>query len=239
MDQPTSQQPAVGGLDAHQPHPNAAPLRVIRIPGGQKWRVKLRYRAGAIVTDIIIIGVSGAALSESDYIPLVYLGSLAVAAIIWNLIEILVLHQREGHRGNHPGVIIAIDLMFWVGWLVLVTFFGMVMPTPDERRRPSDYRPREGDPMHAHPAIYISTLVLVVFEIIFHFILFVIGCREARARRLSASEVIYVQGGPEEAILYPPPGWKVAHVHYTQERPPKPPQPPQNPPPSYTELANL
>jgi len=35
---------------------------------------------------------------------------------IWDVAESICIWKRGGHRGIHPGAIVAIDLIAWLGW---------------------------------------------------------------------------------------------------------------------------
>jgi hypothetical protein len=54
-------------------------------------------------------------------LPLVQL----VVVFVWDIAEIICIMGRGGHRGIHPGAIVAIDLLAWLGWFGVSFFLGV------------------------------------------------------------------------------------------------------------------
>lgn len=48
--------------------------------------------------------------------------SQACVGIIWDVAEGICILARRGRRGIHPGAIVAIDLLLWLGFIVGVVF---------------------------------------------------------------------------------------------------------------------
>lgn len=47
-----------------------------------------------------------------------------MADFVWDVAEIICILKRGGHRGIHPGAIIAMDLLSWLAWAWLCVFIG-------------------------------------------------------------------------------------------------------------------
>jgi hypothetical protein len=47
-----------------------------------------------------------------------------VIVFCWDIAEIVCIFARGGNRGIHPGAIVAIDLLAWLGWIIAAFFLG-------------------------------------------------------------------------------------------------------------------
>ena len=46
-----------------------------------------------------------------------------IVTFIWNVAEIICIRARGGNRGIHPGAVVAIDLIAWLGWAFILVLF--------------------------------------------------------------------------------------------------------------------
>jgi hypothetical protein len=42
---------------------------------------------------------------------------------VWSIAELICILARRGHRGIHPGAIVGLDLILWMGYVVTVVMF--------------------------------------------------------------------------------------------------------------------
>jgi hypothetical protein len=61
----------------------------------------------------------------SEGIPLISPRPQLVVMFVWDIAEIICILARGGHRGIHPGAIVAIDLLAWLGWFGVDFFLGV------------------------------------------------------------------------------------------------------------------
>jgi hypothetical protein len=52
--------------------------------------------------------------------------SQACVSFIWDVAEGICIIARRGHRGIHPGAIVAVDLLLWLGYVAGITCFGII-----------------------------------------------------------------------------------------------------------------
>lgn len=45
--------------------------------------------------------------------------------MIWDVAEAICILARRGHRGIHPGAIVAIDLLLWLGFIAGTVMFAL------------------------------------------------------------------------------------------------------------------
>ncbi len=50
----------------------------------------------------------------------------AAVSIIWNVAEFICVLVRGGHRGIHPGAIVAIDLVLWGGYIAAIFVYSSI-----------------------------------------------------------------------------------------------------------------
>ncbi|KAK4140580.1 uncharacterized protein C8A04DRAFT_14828 [Dichotomopilus funicola] len=174
------------------------------------WGTKLGFRATSIVCSIILAGLSGSlAANQQLYSALTLMIVIAPALIItfcWDIAEGVCILKRPGHRGIHPGAIVAVDLLAWLGWLV-VDFFLItyeLFAYDDYMDRVYDdngyyrYVPHKLSPqeqaivndVHAKGRAMMAFGILITLA---HFALFVIGCYETNIRNRMPRTVYVMQ----------------------------------------------
>ncbi len=47
-----------------------------------------------------------------------------IPTFLWDIAEGICILVRGGHRGIHPGAIVGVDLVIWLGWIVVLFFLG-------------------------------------------------------------------------------------------------------------------
>ncbi|KAK4133963.1 hypothetical protein BT67DRAFT_434565 [Trichocladium antarcticum] len=173
------------------------------------WRTKLCLRIASMVFLVLVAGLGGSIVSSSRvdvwYIRiLVLLVPALVVTFGWDLAESLAIWFRAGRRGMHPGAVVAIDLLAWLGW-VIVTFATVPISmnpeyyisdynrddTYNHRSRSSDVTAEDqklADAVRAKGGALVSFSALLVIT---HFMLFVVACQETHKRNRPA-RVVYV-----------------------------------------------
>ncbi|KAF7549564.1 hypothetical protein G7Z17_g6301 [Cylindrodendrum hubeiense] len=162
------------------------------------WSTKLIFRIISIVCCLVIIGISASVVvSGPYYTAIIVLGPPAGIAFIWNVSEGICLCVRRGHRGIHPGAVVGVDLVLWLGYLVAVVLFAIMTGVADGYYGYYEYY----GGLTNQRAIF----AFGILEIIIHLTLFIIGCYETSVRnRNPATQVIYLQAGPNGTVMYPP-----------------------------------
>ncbi|KAG7286270.1 hypothetical protein NEMBOFW57_008578 [Staphylotrichum longicolle] len=94
------------------------PPKYVSPPG--TWKTKLALRLASLVFLVIIAGIGGslAATPRVEVLSIMVLALVPALAItfIWDVAEAICILKRGGNRGIHPGAIVAIDLLVWLGW---------------------------------------------------------------------------------------------------------------------------
>ncbi|KAL6869637.1 hypothetical protein ACO1O0_000963 [Amphichorda felina] len=172
------------------PPPHVSPKAV--------WSTKLTFRIISSIFTICIIGIAAACLTTSydsyygyysNSVPLIALGPPACVGIIWDVAEGICILARRGRRGIHPGAIVAIDLLLWLGFIVGVVFHAIFVVY--------DF---EGYEMYT---LSRAILAFGILEILIHITLFVFGCYETAIRNRSVAPIVVYPGGMP--IGYGPP----------------------------------
>ncbi|KAH6998362.1 hypothetical protein BKA56DRAFT_664955 [Ilyonectria sp. MPI-CAGE-AT-0026] len=157
------------------------------------WSTKLTLRIISIIFCIVIIGVAASVAVDWSLFPLVTLVPPAGVAFIWNFSESICLCVRRGHRGIHPGAVVGVDLILWLGYLVAIVIFAIWTGIAD------------GYYYTYYTAFtnYRAIFGIGIIEILLHMILFIMGCYETSVRnRNQAPQIVYVQA-PTGAAMYP------------------------------------
>ncbi|KAH7170653.1 hypothetical protein EDB81DRAFT_174700 [Dactylonectria macrodidyma] len=158
------------------------------------YATKLVLRIFSMISAIVLIGISASVAVSWDYVALVILVPPAGVALIWDVAESICLCARRGHRGIHPGAIVGVDLILWLGYIVAVVFFGIIWGA-------------NGDYYYSYyyssSTNYRALIGFGAVEVILHITLFIIGCYETNVRnRNPSTQVIYVQAGTNNASMY-------------------------------------
>ncbi|KAK4223253.1 hypothetical protein QBC38DRAFT_373524 [Podospora fimiseda] len=200
-------------MTAQPPQTIIPPPKYVSSPSA--WRSKLVMRAWAILCCIIIAGVGGsiAALDgvEGDF--MLFLGPSIAVPFIWSVAEAICIWKRPGNRGIHPGAVVGVDLIIWLG----LGFVHLVMLATGLWFRPE--RLIEG--YYYHNGVYRgyhdrddfdkeelakidelsdkiqgrgrATLTFLAFLALTHFVLFVVACCETHKRNRMPKMVYVVQ----------------------------------------------
>ncbi|KAH7162764.1 hypothetical protein B0J13DRAFT_536913 [Dactylonectria estremocensis] len=159
------------------------------------YATKLVLRILSMISAVVLIGISASVAVSWDYGPLVILVPPAGVAFIWDVAESICLCTRRGHRGIHPGAVVGVDLILWLGYIVAVVLFGIIWGVNDDYYYSYYY---------SSVTNYRALIGFGAVEIILHLTLFIIGCYETNVRnRNPSTQVIYVQAGANNTVMYP------------------------------------
>ncbi|KAL2162468.1 hypothetical protein VTH06DRAFT_7381 [Thermothelomyces fergusii] len=184
------------------------PPKYVSPPG--TWKTKLALRAASIVFLIILCALAGSLAADSRLdgatLLIVILAPAAIVTFIWDVAEIICIWMRGGHRGIHPGAVVAIDLLAWLGWglvdLLVIPYSIIVTSdyyvTDHWRDDVYGYDELEADPeyaavlrdVHAKGRAIASFAVLTT---LIHFAVFVIACYETNIRNRMSRTVYIMQ----------------------------------------------
>ncbi|KAJ2892110.1 hypothetical protein MKZ38_010226 [Zalerion maritima] len=179
-------------------HPQMKNGKVIpHISPPAMWMSKLGLRALSIIFIIAAVGLGGSYISAAssyydcdgyyDYcsysyssiylsIPIIAIAPSSALALIWDISECICISVRGGHRGIHPGAVVALDLLIWLGYLsatVALSLLGYAA---------SVFGVSGGG---GNAIVGLGATLIIV-----HFTLFVIACYETHVRNTSATRVI-------------------------------------------------
>lgn len=121
------------------------PPKYVSPPG--TWRTKAGLRAASLAWNIVLLGlvISLATTARvNTYLPLLVVLPAVVAASIWDIAELICIFKRGGNRGIHPGAIVAVDLILWLGWGLVALFLGASGITRRARYLIEDYSGYDG-----------------------------------------------------------------------------------------------
>ncbi|SPQ26522.1 65edb3fb-c379-489a-9eac-a4c3862a4fa9 [Thermothielavioides terrestris] len=173
------------------------------------WRSKLALRTASALF-LIIIAAIGGSLANTPRVDvlgiMLILAPGLIAPFIWDIAEGICILCRGGHRGIHPGAIVAIDLLCWLGWVVIVFFMcvsGLITRARYFIDDYSGYDDYQYDMSKVTPedaqleqSIEAKGRVMAAFgclTVVVHFMLFVIGCRETNIRNRTPQTVYVMQ----------------------------------------------
>ncbi|KAL2139465.1 hypothetical protein VTI28DRAFT_5132 [Corynascus sepedonium] len=199
------------------------------------WRTKLGLRVASMVFLVILCGLGGSLATDSrvdgDTLMIVVLAPAAIVTFIWDVAESICIWKRGGHRGIHPGAIVAIDLIAWLGWAfvdLLLVPYTIVLSSGyyvDQTYGGNSYRYGEPEVSPEYEALLSEiqgkTHAIAAFAVMTtaaHFALFVIACYETHIRNHMPSTVYVFQPVYGAAPGQIPPG-------AYQQLGPLPPQP--------------
>jgi len=168
------------------------------------WVSKLLFRILSAISSLVIIGLTAYTTVEwyggfgYSYMgtPVIVMGPPAIVGFVWDVAEAICILARRGHRGIHPGAIVAIDLLLWLGFIAATVLYGVFHFFFDTYSYSySSYYYSE-----ATALVYISraTLSFGVLEVLFHLLLFIFGCYETSQRNRRPPMIIY-PGAPHMA----------------------------------------
>ncbi|KAK4043902.1 hypothetical protein C8A01DRAFT_12614 [Parachaetomium inaequale] len=185
------------------------PPKYVSPPG--TWKTKLGLRASSIVFVIILAGLGGSLaanprLSSTAWM-MVALAPAVIVTFIWDIAEAICILKRSGNRGIHPGAIVGVDLLAWLGWAILDLFlasYGLLRARYliDDYSGYDSYRYRyDPSKVTAEDAalekdVQARGRAMVAFAImttLIHFALFVIGCYETNIRNRMPRTVYVMQ----------------------------------------------
>merc|ERR1712000_484682 len=167
------------------------------------WLSKVIFRILSAIFSIVIIGLSayiGTKWSSAGYDagPLVIMLPPACVGLIWDLGELVAVLVRGGHRGTHPGAVVALDLVLWLGFIVAVVFYGLYYL--GDIYYYGSYWYEYESLSDIGETIIMSRVILALgsIEVAIHLLLFIFGCYETsiRNRTTSASTAPTHRGSP-------------------------------------------
>ncbi|KAH6842464.1 hypothetical protein B0I37DRAFT_314340 [Chaetomium sp. MPI-CAGE-AT-0009] len=107
------------------------PPKYVSPPG--TWRTKLGLRAVSVLCVTILAGVGGSLAAneriDAGSLLMVILAPAMIVTFLWDVAEAICILKRGGNRGIHPGAVVAIDLLAWLGWAIvdlLLASFGLI-----------------------------------------------------------------------------------------------------------------
>ncbi|KAK3295092.1 uncharacterized protein B0H64DRAFT_418736 [Chaetomium fimeti] len=123
------------------------PPKYVSPPG--TWKTKLGLRAGSVLCVIILAGIGGSLAAneriDGGSLLMVVLAPALIVTFIWDVAEAVCILKRGGNRGIHPGAVVAIDLLAWLGWAIvdlMLASFGLISRP---RYMIQDYSGYDGD----------------------------------------------------------------------------------------------
>ncbi|KAK0653579.1 hypothetical protein QBC41DRAFT_238678 [Cercophora samala] len=187
---------------------------------------KLAGRVFSIICSIVTVGLGAGLLADSriDGIYAIFIIPSAAACIAWDAAEIVCIMKREGNRGIHPGAIVGVDLILWLG-LVFLTLLCVSFSVVNARHHVNGYydsyydhygdvnsssidldTPEYRALLSKIDALAKTLSAFFCFLTLTHFGLFVIGCIETSYRNRQP-RMVYVMAPPQGYYFAaPPPG---------------------------------
>jgi len=163
------------------------------------WLSKVIFRILSAIFSIVIIGLSayiGTKWSSAGYDagPLVIMLPPACVGLIWDLGELVAVLVRGGHRGTHPGAVVALDLVLWLGFIVAVVFYGLYYL--GDIYYYGSYWYEYESLSDIGETIIMSRVILALgsIEVAIHLLLFIFGCYETSIRNRTTPPVVYMPG---------------------------------------------
>ncbi|KAL2186966.1 hypothetical protein L209DRAFT_752783 [Thermothelomyces heterothallicus CBS 203.75] len=184
------------------------PPKYVSPPG--TWKTKLGIRAASIVFLIVLSGLAGSLAADSRLdgttLLIVVLGPAAVVTFIWDIAESICIWKRGGHRGIHPGAVVAIDLLAWLGWglvdLLVIPYSIILTSDYYVANHWSDdeygYSEPGADPEYEAVLRDVhgkgrAVACFAVLTTIIHFAVFVIACYETHIRNRMPTTIYVMQ----------------------------------------------
>ncbi|KAK4173977.1 hypothetical protein QBC36DRAFT_334678 [Triangularia setosa] len=232
--------PAPSATPALAPAPG--PIPAPRLPPGQfmtapadlppkyvspksYWVTKLAGRVFSIICSIVAIGLGAGMMADSriDGIYALFIVPSAAVCIAWDIAEITCIVKRGGNRGIHPGAIVGVDLILWLG-LVFITLLCISFSVVSARNHINGYSsyydswsgtrsssidlntPEYQALLNKISGLSQALSAIFCFLTLTHFGLFVIGCVETNIRNRQP-RMVYVMAPPQYGYAaVPPPG---------------------------------
>ncbi|KAK4191032.1 hypothetical protein QBC35DRAFT_448649 [Podospora australis] len=211
------------------------------------WLTKILLRGASILFCILAAAVGGSLASSTRASPyfMAYVAPAIIVCFVWSIAEGFSIWGRGGHRGIHPGAIVAVDLIIWLGLAFIDVVLGVSSMLSgyyyysdyysgyyDSRGRwvsggRSSSSSSERDRLVALGRALFAFFVLLTLT---HFALFVIGCVETNIRNRQPKTVyimqpVYANGQPIQGQFQMSPAVQVpqapAPVHYPAAAPVK------------------
>ncbi|KAI6779632.1 uncharacterized protein J7T54_008250 [Emericellopsis cladophorae] len=186
----------------HQPATNAVKPPPPHVSPRNMWLSKVIFRILSAIFSIVIIGLSayvGTKWSDGygGYYggsPLVIMLPPACVGLIWDLGEMVAVLVRGGHRGTHPGAVVALDLVLWLGFIVAVVFYALYYM--GDIYYYGSYWYEYESLSEIGETIIMSRVILALgsIEVAIHLLLFIFGCYETSIRNRRTPPVVYIPG---------------------------------------------
>ncbi|CAP61614.1 uncharacterized protein PODANS_4_2150 [Podospora anserina S mat+] len=196
----------------------------------RSYRVtKLAGRIFSIICCIVAIGLSAGLMADSrtdgvyGFYGIIIIPS-TVVCMVWDVAEIICIMKREGNRGIHPGAIVGVDLILWLGLVFLTLLTVTLSATHAERHIEGYYETWDSETRRWTSSIDLDSpemralvrkisglsqtlSAFVVFLTLTHLGLFIIGCIETNYRN-RRPRIVYVMAPPPANAYAPaaPPG---------------------------------
>ncbi|KAH7248204.1 hypothetical protein B0J15DRAFT_527500 [Fusarium solani] len=166
------------------------------------WKTKLSLRISSFLACTVNIGLCIQIAISWSTLPICLFAPPAGIAACWNFIESISLCSHRDHRGFHPVICIVVDLLLWFGFTTSSVLMGVLGIEEDADYSGWYLNPEEADDF------YYAALGMGILEILFHITLFVMTCYETHQQSIQP-RIIYVQSGPNGAILISPLGYPI------------------------------
>ncbi|KAJ3453792.1 hypothetical protein MRS44_018424 [Fusarium solani] len=166
------------------------------------WKTKLSLRISSFLACTVNIGLCIQIAISWSMLPICLFAPPAGIAACWNFIESISLCSHRDHRGFHPVICIVVDLLLWFGFTTSSVLMGVLGIEEDADYSGWYLNPEEADDF------YYAALGMGILEILFHITLFVMTCYETHQQSIQP-RIIYVQSGPNGAILISPLGYPI------------------------------
>ncbi|KAK5990392.1 hypothetical protein PT974_08660 [Cladobotryum mycophilum] len=155
-------------------------------PSHKTWTAKRALRVLSSIVCLVGIGIcTRLYILEPGQGTFFFVAPPAIAAFCWNAADILCLNTLEGRRGLHPAACIALDLCFWLGFIVFGTFSGLLSSW-------GGYAEIEYTQVESN--LTIAATIICALIVLIHFPLFVIACIENNVRRHREGTRIHTTG---------------------------------------------
>ncbi|KAK4195471.1 hypothetical protein QBC40DRAFT_19966 [Triangularia verruculosa] len=194
------------------------------------WVTKVGGRIFSIVCSIVAIGLGAALMADARIggFYAVFILPAAVVCIAWDIAEISCIYKRGGNRGIHPGAIVGVDLILWLGlvfisllcisWSLInaryhVEGYGRSINDPyNDDYGTRSYRDQDENYKNPEYRALVNKInglskalsAFFCFLTLTHFGLFVIGCVETNIRN-RMPKMVYVMAPPQLEYYVPGP----------------------------------
>lgn len=118
----------------------------------------------------------------------------AGACFIWDVAEGICIFARRGHRGIHPGAVVAMDLLLWLAFIVVAVFYALYYLVGDYYYYDSYYYGSDSYDSNVVTSLILTSRAIIAFvsiQVAVHMLLFILGCYETNVRNRKGPIIIY------------------------------------------------